>query len=174
MFKVGDEVSYGIHGKCQVIAIETKKLGDQSLQFYQLRAIKNPIMAKTAPSKNSPQILVPVKNAEQNGLRHLMSKEQAEAALASLNPDDPYQEVHENWVTKQKRLEEVLRKEGFLGLTKVICHLNYLIERDAAPRTDAAKLFDSLFRNFLREVSEALSLNSKDTEKMALNSLQGR
>src|SRR5579863_2278179 len=101
MYKVGDEVSYGLHGKCVITAIETKDLPTGPVSFYQIRSIKNPITAKS-PNRKDPYILIPVETAQHKGLRKLMSKDEAETALKLLADPDYHFDLALNWVSKQK------------------------------------------------------------------------
>src|SRR4051812_19919362 len=101
MFKVGDEVAYGMHGKCLVTGIYTKELSTGPVEFYQIRVIKNPIAAKTV-NPQDPAILVPVESAATNGLRALLQKEEAEAIIQFLAEPNYHFEIKETWLSKQK------------------------------------------------------------------------
>ncbi len=174
MFKVGDEVAYGLHGKCVITAITTKDLSAGPVSFYQIRAIKNPIAAKVI-NPNEPAILVPVDSAKSNGLRALMTKEDAETALKLLAEPDYHFELTETWVSKQKKLEEAIRREGFIGLAKVIGHLHVCMSRDAVPPSTVTKFFDSVFRIFSRELAETMGFPAmKDVEPMINRALKAK
>ena len=175
MFKVGDEVAYGLHGKCVITAISTKELGDETVSFYQIRAIKNPIMAKTQASKGEAAILVPVDSASAKGLRPLMTKEDAEKALLFLaEPDYHFELSSTNWVSKQKMLEDIIRKEGFTGFAKVIGHLHILQSRDVVPSSIVQKFFDNVCRIFSKELGEALGIQTKDAEVLMNKALKAK
>ena len=171
MYKVGDEVSYGLHGKCVITGIETKELSSGPVCFYQIRTIKNPITAKN-PNRKDPFILIPVDTAAVKGLRSLMSKTEAETVLKLLSDPDYHFEMDDTWVSKQKYLEETLRKEGPIGLAKVVGHLYVMIKRDAVPPTDVVRFYENVFRIFLRELTETLGANSKDIEALVNKALK--
>lgn len=173
MYKIGDEVSYGLHGKCVITAIETKELGGSPVTCYQMRAIKNPIIAKI-PGKAEAAILVPVDSASAKGVRSLMTKQDAEFAIRSLTDREYHFELDLPWVSKQKLLEETIRKEGFIGLAKVVGHLYVVIKRDAVPSSIVLKFYESVYRVFLRELSEAFSLPSKDVELILTKALKSK
>lgn len=163
MFKVGDEVSYGLHGKCLITAIKTKDLPEGSESFYQIRTLKNPITAKS-PKRNDPFILIPVATAENNGLRHLMSKSDAENVLKLLSDRDYHFDLNSAWSAKQRILEEAIRKEGAIGLAKVVGHLFVMVKRDAAPHANVARFYETAFRILAKEISESMSLPIRDIE----------
>ncbi len=173
MFKVGDEVAYGLHGKCVITGIATKDLSTGPVSFYQIKTVKNPIIPR-AVSPNDPAILVPVESAAVNGLRPLMNRDQAEEALKLLAEPDYHFEMNATWVTKQKKLEETIRKEGFTGLAKVVGHMYVLTKKDAVPASNITKFFDSVFRIFIRELADTMELTGKDVEPIVLRALKSK
>ncbi len=173
-FAVGDEVSYGLHGKCVITGIETKDVGGASVSFYQVRAIRNPITAKsTVIGKGEAAILVPVTSATVSGLRRMMTKDEAEAALRLISEPDYHFELKNPWLTKQKLLEDVIRKEGGIGLAKVIGHLHVVMSRDVVPPSPVMKLYESCTRIFLRELADAMGgLTTKEVEPLLARALK--
>lgn len=172
MFKIGDEVSYGIHGKCVITAIETKVLGDITKSFYQMKALRNPIAPKV-PLKSAPAILVPVDSAEHNGLRTLIKKEETELALKMIVSDANYFDFYnESWTVQQKKLEDSMRREGFLGLVKVYSYLHDLLKGDPARRSDIIKFFESVQRNLFRELADALDTTVREIEQQVSRTLK--
>ena len=173
MYKIGEEVSYGLHGKCVITGIETKELSNGTFSFYQIRSIKNPITAKN-PNRKDPYILVPVETAATKGLRRPMTKQDAENVLKTLAEPDYHFEMSDTWVSKQKTLEEALRKDGAIGFAKVVGHLYVMIKRDAVPPSNVVKFYDSVYRIFIRELSESLSLTPKEIEPMVTRALRNK
>lgn len=171
MYKVGDEVSYGLHGKCIVTAIETKEMSSGPVSFYQIRSIKNPITAKN-PNRRDPHILIPVDTAQTKGLRSLMTKADAETALKLLADADYHFDMNETWVTKQKILEEAIRREGSVGLAKVVGHLYVMIKRDAVPPSDVVRFYENVYRIFSRELADSLGMSQKDVEPLLTRALK--
>lgn len=178
MFKVGDEVSYGLHGKCVITGIETKTLSSGEVSFYQVRQIKNPIIAKSAsatkPSRNEPSILIPVDTAASKGLRRPMTRDEAEAVLRLLAEPDYHFELNQNWGTRQKTLEDAIRKEGAVGMAKVVGHLYVVARQDAVPPSEVQRFYDSTYRIFAREIAEALGLTSKEVEPILTRALKSK
>lgn len=173
MYKVGDEVSYGLHGKCVITGIETKTLGANEVSFYQIRVLKNPITAKV-PGKHEPSILIPVDTAPAKGLRHLMTKTDAETILKLLSEPDYHFELNGNWLAKQKLLEDVIRKEGAIGLAKVVGHVYVLLKQDAVPPSQVSRFYDNVYRIFLRELADAMDSTPKDIEPIVNRALRNK
>jgi RNA polymerase-interacting CarD/CdnL/TRCF family regulator len=173
MFKVGDEVYYGIHGRCEVTAIETKNVGGQAVSFYAIRAIRAVPLPK-AMSRSQAQILVPTANTDKTGLRSAMSAELAAQVLVMLADQEYYYPLQENWVMKNRHLEDVIRREGALGLAKAVGHLHVLVKRDVAPRGDAIRLHESLMRALVNELALALDKAPKDVELTVLRALKNK
>jgi CarD family transcriptional regulator len=171
MYKVGDEVSYGLHGKCIITGIETKELSTGTISFYQVRTLKNPITAKN-PNRKDPAILIPVDSASAKGLRSLMTKAEAEIAMKLLSEPDYHFSMEETWVSKQKTLEEAIRKEGSIGLAKAVGHLYVYIKRDAVPPSDVIRFYENVYRIFARELCDTLGLTSKDIDPLLNKSLK--
>ncbi len=173
MFKVGDEVAYGLHGKCVITGIATKELSTGAVSFYQVRTLKNPIAAKTA-NPHDAAILIPVDSARLNGLRPLMTHEEAEQVLQTLAEPDYHFELNETWVSKQKKLEEVIRKEGYAGLAKVIGHLHVFLQQDAVPPSNIMRFQENVSRIFARELAESLQITSKEAELLLARALKSK
>lgn len=173
MYKVGDEVSYGLHGKCVITGIETKELSSGPVNFYQIRTIKNPITAKN-PNRKDGFILIPVSNAAVTGLRPLMTKSEAEIVLKLLADPDYHYEMSETWVSKQKTLEEAIRKEGAVGLAKVVGHLYVMIKQDVVPPSDVMRFYDNVYKILAKELSESLGIAPKNLEPLVLRALKSK
>jgi RNA polymerase-interacting CarD/CdnL/TRCF family regulator len=173
MFKIGDNVAYGLHGKCEVTAITTKVLGDKEVNFYQIKQVKNAANAKS--SSHDTTILVPVDSAQAFGLRSLMTKEEAQYALELLANEEWYFEINDTWVGKQKKFEECIRKEGYIGLAKVVGHLYIQIKKEVVPQQNVLKFYNQIAKIFTRELADALELkNIKEAEALIEKALRNK
>lgn len=173
MFKIGDEVTYGIHGRCQIMGIETKTIGGAPVHFYQIRAVSfSPIPNKNA--RPTPNILVPVDNAEASGLRAPLSDDGAATVFRMLEDQEYYFPIQEQWTSKQKRLEDTLRKEGAIGLAKVVGHLHVVLQQDAAPRSEVNRYFEQALRVLVREIAEASGSTAKEVEAKVRRALKSK
>jgi RNA polymerase-interacting CarD/CdnL/TRCF family regulator len=165
MFKVGDEVSYGLHGRCVVTGIQTKQLEQGQLQFYEIRAIKNAAVPRPI-TKADPQILVPMSTATDQGMRSLMQRTDAEDVLKLLAEPDYHFALQQPWQERTKLLECCLRKEGPKGLAKVVGHLFMVIKCDVGPAVEAQRMYQAAHKALSRELSVAMDITTRGAEEL--------
>ncbi len=113
----GQKVSYPSQGVCMVENIESKRIGENSINFYSLRVL----------SDNS-VIMVPTENAETVGIRPIISSIQCKLLIKTLAND--FEPVSCDWKTRSRSFTEqlqsgdvfeaadVLKKLTFLGMEK--------------------------------------------------------
>ena len=78
-FKVGDNAVYPGHGVGTVIAISTKEISGNKLDFYTIQILESGM-----------KIMIPKNNVESVGLRPIISKEEALIEIyKKLRPGDP-------------------------------------------------------------------------------------
>jgi RNA polymerase-interacting CarD/CdnL/TRCF family regulator len=160
-FLPGTSVIYAMHGKCMVLGTETRSLGGQTLEFYKLE------MKKTSPTRSTrgeSAIWVPVANARDQGLRRPMSPSEAELALKALMSREYFFKINDSWSSLLPTLEEVIRKEGGLGLAKVASFLYVYRRKQFTVPAEATKLQDLVNKFLLKELSEALQDTTKNIE----------
>ena len=76
-FDIGDKVVYPGQGVAEIIAISEKDVGGFKLKFYELRLLETDV-----------KIMVPVRKAQQVGLRNLISTEELDSLLTLLRKRD--------------------------------------------------------------------------------------
>ena len=162
MFNVGEIVSYGLHGRCQVISIDEMKAGGQTTQYYSLQT------TKTVGSKNQgteAKVLVPVDQAEKKGLRApIQTEDEITAVLEVLGISDTYFKFEEHWKIEQKKIDDLVRDEGAIGLAKALGHLHVAQETATTPLSSEAIKYLRLIKRILaREIADAL--NDKSTRQ---------
>lgn len=155
-FTLGSEVIYGLHGRCSIKSIETKKIGGETLEFYKLELlVKNPIV-KTMTKKDT-AIWLPVNNAKKKGLRlPIHSQEGVDAAYAILESREYYLPLETNWKDALPQLENMICTEGSEGLAKAISFSYALKESKAVPPSEVTKFYDNAVKQLAREVSEVI------------------
>lgn len=161
-FVPGSTVIYGMHGKCNVLAVETKKVGEQYIRFYKLEVQKSALSRSTRPE---PAIWLPVDSAKDRGLRNPINREQAEEALKILSSREYYFPIQENWSQTHSVLESCIRSEGNIGLAKVASYLHVLKKRMIVPTSEVNKFSEQVNKLLFRELSEILSEPIKSLEQ---------
>src|SRR5690349_20484976 len=87
-FETGSVVFYGMHGRCQILGVETRTVSGESVPFYKMEVIRNTI-AKPV-NKKEPAIYLPVSSAQNRGLRTIMTAAEMEAANAIFSSREYY------------------------------------------------------------------------------------
>lgn len=161
---VGSTVVYGLHGKCKVVAIESKTMGDQTLALYKLEPIRGGI-AKPASSKREPAIWVPLTTASQLGLRTPMTESHLEAINSILSNREYYFSTDESWHIVHPKLEAVIRTEGAMGLAKVYSYLYVLRKRLVVVSGEINRFWETVGRLLLREICDLTQETQKPAEE---------
>jgi RNA polymerase-interacting CarD/CdnL/TRCF family regulator len=172
-FEEGAAVVYGIHGRAQVAEIIIKNVGSKNLSFYRIQIQKNSINGIKTPKKDS-SILIPVNSARKNGLRGLMSTDEAERALAILNGRDYYYSLQSHFHIMVPQLEAAATTEGGLGLAKVVSYLYTLKNRQVVASSEVSKTYDLYSKVLFRELAEVLNTTIKDIEDRTTKGLKSK
>ena len=85
MFNIGDKIVYPMHGAGEIIAIEEREILGNVHKYYIMRL---PI--------NELKVMVPVKNAEEIGVREISDTETMENILEVLSSDEKVS-MPKNW-----------------------------------------------------------------------------
>jgi RNA polymerase-interacting CarD/CdnL/TRCF family regulator len=166
MFKVGDKVSFGLHGKCIITAIENKEFSGNSMEFYQIKSIKNPLFPNAYQTDKAAHIYVPVQSAKEKGLRELLDAPKIpELFLIIKGKHETYFSLDANWIQTQKHIEESIRREGATGLAKALNHLYILKSKANNNSKEQEKLFDRVKKILIREIAETTEQLGATIEK---------
>jgi len=168
-FLPGSFVIYAMHGKCHILATETRILSGIPILFYKL-GVKKPALSRS--NKQEPAIWVPVATAKDRGLRPPMSLPQAEAAMKILLTREYYFKLNEPWPQVLHQLENTIRLGGGEGLAKVASYLHVLMRKQIVPSTEVAKMKETVFKLLFREMGEAMGEFPKTIEEKANKGLR--
>jgi RNA polymerase-interacting CarD/CdnL/TRCF family regulator len=152
-FLPGSSVIYAMHGRCTILSVEARHLGNQEIRFYKLEVKKN---SPSRLSRNETAIWVPVEKARAQGLRIPMDKAEAMAAMKLLLAREYFLKINEPWSILQSKLESMIRTEGGLGLAKAASFLYVFIRKQMVPAPEVLKFQEAIVKLLLRELSEAL------------------
>lgn len=152
-FLPGTAVIYAMHGKCNIVSIETRKLGEENIEFYKLEIKKSTTSRST---RSDSAIWVPVSSAKDRGLRSPMSKLEAESALKVLMSREYFFKTTDTWASLLPRLEATIRIEGGIGLAKVASFLFVLKKKQFVATPEVNKLQETVHKLLFKELTEAL------------------
>lgn len=96
MFKVGDNIVYPMHGVGEIGAIEKKVILGKRSEYYIITILNSGM-----------KVMIPVKNAEQIGIRSIIPKKDVKKVLAVLSKNevssvDDWKERYQNNIDKVK------------------------------------------------------------------------
>lgn len=152
-FEPGTTVIYGLHGKCTVLGVETRESGGQAQSFYKLEVQKSNLSRST---RQEPAIWVPLPSARSKGLRlPVTDAGEAERVYSTIQSREYYFPLEEAWSASQPKLEATIRDEGAVGLAKVLSFLHVLKRKQVVPAPEVNRLYETVSKLLLRELSEA-------------------
>lgn len=108
MFQVGDMVCYPMHGVGTVEAIQEQSILGETNQYYLLRFLMGRMTA-----------LVPVKSAQNVGLRPLMDDSACEQVVAYLQNEE-YASESDNWNQRYRDNLDKLKQGDALTVAQVV------------------------------------------------------
>jgi RNA polymerase-interacting CarD/CdnL/TRCF family regulator len=151
-FPVGASVIYGLHGKCSVVAIESRDIGNENIRFYKLEVQKS---ALSRSNRQDPAIWIPIASSKDRGLRAPMNAADAEKVLATLASREYYFDPSESWTAVYQKLEASIRQEGGIGLAKVASFLHVLKKKQIVPTSEVIRFGETVNKLLFRELTEA-------------------
>ncbi len=109
----GQKVAYPSQGVCMVEDIESKWIGENSINFYALRVLNDNSI-----------ILVPMANAENVGIRPIISSIQCKKLIKELSAD--FEPVSADWKTRSRSFAEQLQSGDVFEAADVLKKLTFL------------------------------------------------
>lgn len=110
---IGQKVAYPGQGVCVVENVQHKTIGECSMVFYSLRILNDNSM-----------ILVPMENAENVGIRPLISQIQCRRLIERLSSD--FQFISSDWKTRSREFTEKLQSGDVFEAADVLKKLTFL------------------------------------------------
>ena len=142
MFQIGDQVVYGIHGVCSIIALEERTVDRKKIKYFALEPLEQPGARYYVPAE-SPAAL--------SKLRHLINREDLETLLSS-------DEIRQScWIAdenqRKQRYRELINSSDRVALLRMINTLHQHKKEQAA----LGRKFHLCDENFLRDAEKLLN-----------------
>lgn len=159
MFNEGDKIFYPMHGAGIIDRIEEKTILGKDEKYY---IIKMP---------GEVTIMVPHDHAEELGLRHLVSKEQAKEVLGILLEDTT--DMSEKWSKRYNDNKERLKTGDLFEIADIYRNLSFR-NKEKNLSTSEKKMFLNAQQVLISELSEVTgenydTLQNKIDEKISQN-----
>ncbi len=116
-FSIGDKSVYPAHGVADVVALESKQIGNDEITFYHLQVVGSGL-----------KIIVPVHKAEENGMRSVATPEQI-AEMFELLRDHEIPTDRQTWNRRYRGFMEKIRAGSLLDVAEVYRDLSLLSTR---------------------------------------------
>lgn len=113
-FTVGDKTVYPSHGVAEVVALETREIGEHRIEMYVLRILDT-----------ESKVMVPVKNAGTVGLRPIATNEEA-SEIFELLADESMPSDSQTWNRRQREYDEKLKTGDIFEVAEVFRDLRLL------------------------------------------------
>lgn len=149
-FKVDQKVVYPSQGVGVVTEIFEKTFKDTTTTYYKIYIEASDMV-----------VMVPVANAENLGIRQIVSKEEAEAALNLLSDD--FEPITSDWKLRYQMNLELLKKGTVKDIATIVRCLYNRSKVKELPILER-KLYDSAKKLLEDEISYALGKSPKEIE----------
>ena len=110
MFSIGDKISYPMHGAGVIQKIEVKDILGKEQKYYILKLPYNDM-----------DVMVPVKNSDEIGIRSIISKEEVPKVFETLRGESTPMPV--NWNKRQRENLDKLKSGNILKAAEVVRNL---------------------------------------------------
>lgn len=150
-FKTGDTIFYPAHGVAKVAGVEVREFGTFKEEFFVLELSRGG------------RSLVPTKNAEQAGLRPLVSQRKAKELLKSMK-DQPIIDKTKSWKDRASKYSEGLKTGAPESYSKILQELMFRARADKLSTTET-KMLETARSYFVAEVGEVLDMSMERIDK---------
>lgn len=157
MYKPGDHVFYPKGGVFVIEKESEKKIGGQSLSFFDLIS-----------SDSKTKISIPKMNVDRVGVRKLISNDEFDGHMAGWAPDVKISKLHHK---NRKSRFETLRQTGeFRDMGAVIVTIHYLIDKTKAT-FEEKRMYDQIRKRMVDEVQIIKDVDLDQAEELLQEAL---
>ncbi|TVR03264.1 MAG: CarD family transcriptional regulator [Spirochaetaceae bacterium] len=157
-FKEKQQVVYPLQGVGQVLSIEERDFKDTTLLYY---VIYLEVTDMT--------VMVPVDKALELGIRAIVPKKEADAALKLISEE--YEPIPADWKMRYQMNLDLLKQGSVTDIATVVRTLYHRSKVKELPILER-KLFDNALKLLVDEVSFSLKKSKADVETMVFDRLE--
>lgn len=142
MYQPGDQVLYGIHGVCNVLDIEKRRVDRKNVEYFVLQPKEQPGARFYVPTQNQAAVAK---------LRKMISAEELEKLLSSAD-------VRQNvWIADENQRKQCYRNLINGGDRTALLQMVYTLHQHKQAQIAAGKKFHLCDENFLNDAEKLLS-----------------
>jgi CarD family transcriptional regulator len=157
-FKKSQHVVYPLQGVGKIQNIEEREFKGENVLYYIIYL-----------DVSDMTVMVPASKAEDLGIRAIVSKEEAEAALNFIAEE--YDPAPTDWKLRYQMNLDLLKQGSVVDIAKVVRTLYHRSKIKELPILER-KLFDSALKLLVDEISFALNLGKDEVEQLIFGKLE--
>ena len=157
MYKQGDKLVYPMHGVGIIKAIEKKEVLGQKLEFYIMTIVNNGM-----------KVMIPVKNADQVGLRPIISKNEVKKVLTIISQGETERE--DDWKLRYQNNIDKIKNGSIYEVSKVARDL-YRRGREKELSIMERKLYENAYNLLIHEIALAKSIDIEEAGNVVSEAL---
>lgn len=157
-FMIGEPVVYPQQGVGIVKEITQRKFNGEELSYYKIYL-----------SNSDMTVLIPVTKAIELGIRHIVSKEEADNAIKKISSKG--ESSSSDWKVRYQNNQDLLKDGSILSIAKVVQTLYHRSKVKELP-VQERKLYDSALLLLIDEVSYALDKSKEEVQTLILSKLE--
>lgn len=156
MFNIGDKIVYPMHGAGTIDSIEEKDILGEKQSYYILRM------------PGEVKVMVPIKNAEQVGVRSIIDKGSADKVFKVLEQDET--EMNKNWNKRYRDNMDKLKSGDIYEIADVVRNLSFK-KKEKGLSTGENKMLTNAKQILVSELVLAEHANEDEIEEMVDNKI---
>ena len=156
-YKQGDKLVYPMHGVGIIEAIEKKEVLGQKLEFYIMTIVNNGM-----------KVMIPVKNADQVGLRPIISKNEVKKVLTVISKGET--EHEDDWKLRYQNNIDKIKSGSIYEVSKVARDL-YRRGREKEPSIMERKLYENAYNLLIHEIALAKGIDIEEAGNVVSEAL---
>ena len=156
MFNIGDKIVYPMHGAGTIDSIEEKDILGEKQSYYILRM------------PGEVKVMVPIKNAEQVGVRSIIDKGSADKVFKVLEQDET--EMNKNWNKRYRDNMDKLKSGDIYEIADVVRNLSFK-KKEKGLSTGENKMLTNAKQILVSELVLAEHANEDEISEMVDNKI---
>jgi len=157
MFKVGDKVVYPMHGVGEIQAIEQKVVLNKKADYYLITIVSSGM-----------KVMIPVGNAENIGIRSIISKRDVKKVLDILSSSES--KVEEDWKQRYQNNFDKVKSGSIFEVSEVARDL-YRRGRDKELSIMERKLYENAYQLVTHEIALAKAIDFEEAGNVVSEAL---
>ncbi|MTI66509.1 MAG: CarD family transcriptional regulator [Firmicutes bacterium] len=158
MFNIGDKIVYPMHGAGIIEGIEEKEILGKKRKYY---VMKMPM--------GEMQVMVPIDNIEDIGIREIINDEEVEQVLAVLGDDKT--KMPQNWNRRYRANMDKIKSGDIFEIASVVRNL-IMRDREKGLSTGERKMLNNAKQMLVSEMVLAKEIDEEEADKLIEDIIQ--